>query len=188
MKDKDITELIEIETPTDALFLLLLFMIASSIGITLFITSSIGISIGITLFISREFISDSLLRKARQSLNAAKDLLNLGYLDFSASRSYYAMFYAAEAVLLKKNLAFPKHKTVISSFGKEFIKTGVFPSVLGQYISKAFDIRLAGDYGVRVDSVNKERAELLVEQAEKFIVVIEKYLRRTWGKRFFGKR
>lgn len=74
-----------------------------------------------------------LIEKARQSLNAAKDLLKGGYLDFSASLSYYAMFYAAEAVLLKKNLSFSKHKAVVSAFGKEFIKTDVLPSDLHRY-------------------------------------------------------
>jgi len=87
------------------------------------------------------------------------------------------MFYAAEAVLLKKNLSFSKHKAVISSFGKEFIKTDVLPSDLHRYILEAFDIRQAGDYG-SVGLVNKEKAELLVEREEKFIVTIEEYLRK----------
>ena len=39
-------------------------------------------------------ISD-VIKKAKESLNAAKDLLESGYPDFSASRSYYAMFYTA---------------------------------------------------------------------------------------------
>jgi uncharacterized protein (UPF0332 family) len=38
-----------------------------------------------------------LIAKGRLSFEAAKDLLEKGYTDFSASRSYYAMFYATEA-------------------------------------------------------------------------------------------
>lgn len=57
-------------------------------------------------------ISD-LINKAKESLNAARHLLEGGYPDFSASRSYYAMFYSAEAMLITKNLSFSKHKTVI---------------------------------------------------------------------------
>ncbi len=34
-----------------------------------------------------------LLEKAKESLEAAKSLLKDGFYDFSASRSYYAMFY-----------------------------------------------------------------------------------------------
>jgi uncharacterized protein (UPF0332 family) len=53
-----------------------------------------------------------LLRKAEDSLNAAKLMRENGYYDFAASRAYYAMFYVAEAFLLGKGLAFSKHSAV----------------------------------------------------------------------------
>jgi len=52
---------------------------------------------------------ERLIRKARESLEAAKMLFQEGYYGFAASRAYYAMFYAAEASLLKKGLSFSKH-------------------------------------------------------------------------------
>jgi uncharacterized protein (UPF0332 family) len=42
----------------------------------------------------------ALLHKAGESLQAAELLQREGYLDFAASRAYYAMFYAAQALLL----------------------------------------------------------------------------------------
>lgn len=105
-----------------------------------------------------------LIKKAKQSIEAAKKLLKSGYSDFSASRSYYAMFYAVQALLLTKNMAFSKHSAVISSFGKEFIKNGLFPAALHRYISEAFDTRQAGDYGA-VGSVSDEAATTLTKQA-----------------------
>jgi len=119
----------------------------------------------------------ALIKKAKQSLNAAKNLLDGGYPDFSASRSYYAMFYATEAVLLTKDLSFSKHKAVISAFGKEFVKTGAIPSSLHSYVTDAFDIRQAGDYGP-VGSVKKKKASVLIENAKEFIKSITRYLRR----------
>jgi len=83
-------------------------------------------------------ISD-LIRKAKKSLEAAKYLLEAGYSEFSASRSYYTMFYTIEALLLTQNIAFSKHKAVISAFGKEFVKTSIIPSSLHRYISDAFN-------------------------------------------------
>lgn len=121
-------------------------------------------------------ISD-LIKKAKESLNAAKDLLKSGYPDFSASRSYYAMFYAVEAVLLTKNLSFSKHKAVLSAFGKEFVKPGEIPSHLHRYILEAFDTREVGDYGP-VGSVNDEEARELTERAKKLIEIIEEYLKK----------
>lgn len=117
-----------------------------------------------------------LIKKARQSLEAAKKLLKSGYPDFSASRSYYAMFYAVQALLLTKNMAFSKHSAVISFFGKEFIKNGLFPAALHRHISEAFDTRQAGDYGA-VGSVSDEAAMTLTEQAKEFIETVEEYLR-----------
>jgi uncharacterized protein (UPF0332 family) len=121
-------------------------------------------------------ISD-LVKKAKESLEAARYLLKSGYPDFSAGRSYYAMFYTAEAMLLTKNLSFSKHKAVISAFGKEFVKTGVIPPRLHHYISDAFDIRQAGDYGP-IDSVSEEKAGMLIERSGEFVEIAEGYLRR----------
>ena len=47
-----------------------------------------------------------LLSKARQSVKAAELLLGDGFDDFSASRSYYAMFYALEALFLFINYCY----------------------------------------------------------------------------------
>lgn len=117
-----------------------------------------------------------LLTKAKESLEAANALLDDGFSDFSASRSYYAMFYAAEAALLAKDLSFSKHAAVIGAFGKEFIKTKIFPQRLRNYLVNAFDLRQLGDYG-SPGSVGKEKAELLMNRAKDFIEAIEKYLK-----------
>ena len=65
-----------------------------------------------------------LLNKAQESLNAAKLLKNNYYFDYAVSRAYYAMFYIAEAYLEGENQQFSSHAAVISSFGKNFAKTG----------------------------------------------------------------
>jgi uncharacterized protein (UPF0332 family) len=49
---------------------------------------------------------DALLQKAEENINAAELLLQQGYFDISASRSYYAMFYLAQALLFSRGLCF----------------------------------------------------------------------------------
>lgn len=71
-----------------------------------------------------------LLDKATQSIGAAELLMQDGYIDFSASRTYYAMFYAVEALLLSREHSFSKHSAVISPLGKEF--------VIPEYLTVAF--------------------------------------------------
>jgi len=62
----------------------------------------------------------TILEKARESIDAAKLLAEQGYLDFAASRAYYGMFYAAEALLLHKDLSFSSHSAVIAAYGREY--------------------------------------------------------------------
>jgi len=57
------------------------------------------------------------LVKAHRAVQAAKTLLETGDFDFAVSRGYYAMFYAAEAMLASKDVKFQKHGGVHAAFG-----------------------------------------------------------------------
>lgn len=118
---------------------------------------------------------DDLLEKAFQSLDASESLFKDDFIDFAASRAYYAMFYSLEALLLDKNLSFSKHSAVISAFGKEFVKTGLFNQKFHQYVLEAFDLRNVGDYGA-IHAVPKEKAVELMGNARELIGTIQKYI------------
>lgn len=117
-----------------------------------------------------------LMEKAKTSIAATESLFGDGFYDFSASRAYYTMFYATQAVLLTKNLSFSKHSAVISEFGRHFIKEHLLPLKLHRYIANAFDLRQAGDYG-SVSVVSKDEVEKLIKQTKEFIKIIEDYLK-----------
>ncbi len=68
-----------------------------------------------------------LMEKARRSLNAAERLLQHGDHDFAVSRAYYAMFYAAQALLLTRDVRRAKHSGVVAAFNERFIQTGELP-------------------------------------------------------------
>lgn len=116
-----------------------------------------------------------LVDKAERSLEAARTLFSNEYYDFATSRAYYTMFYCAEALLFTKNLSFSKHSAVISFFGKEFVKTGIFPEKLYKSLRNAFDDRLEGDYTV-TSTITREKCEENLKNAEEFIKAIKKYL------------
>ncbi|MBM4457493.1 MAG: HEPN domain-containing protein [Chloroflexi bacterium] len=59
-----------------------------------------------------------LFEKAASS-RAAVLLAGRDYLDFAASRAYYALSYAAEALLLTEGLSFSSHAAVSAGFGCE---------------------------------------------------------------------
>ena len=103
----------------------------------------------------------SLTQKADESVKAAKLLGAEGYWDFAASRAYYAMFYAAEALLLEKGLSFSSHSAVIAAFGREFAKTNLLDPKLHRYLLDGQDLRNAGDYDIGPAVTEAQAKEVL---------------------------
>jgi uncharacterized protein (UPF0332 family) len=60
------------------------------------------------------------LEKSRRFLRSASALLELGDPDSAVGRAYYAMYHAAEALLLSKGLEYSSHEAVQSAYGREF--------------------------------------------------------------------
>lgn len=109
-----------------------------------------------------------LLRTARESLSAARLLLESRYFGFAASRAYYAMFYVAEAFLEGEELAFSKHAAVIAAFGKEFAKSGRVAPEFHRFLTRAFELRRDGDYG-GTNAVSEEDARQTLDHAARFL-------------------
>lgn len=109
-----------------------------------------------------------LLLKARQSLSAARVLLDTGYPDYAASRAYYTMFYIAEAFLEGEGMSFSRHSAVISAFGREFAHTGRVPVEFHRFLIGAQELRNAGDYG-QFNAVTFEQATEQIAHAEQFL-------------------
>jgi uncharacterized protein (UPF0332 family) len=109
----------------------------------------------------------NLLAKARQSLSAAKLMLDGEYPGYAASRAYYTMFYIAEAFLEDKGLSFSK-SGVISAFDRKFARTGRVPVKFHQYLIRTQELRNAGDYG-ELDAVTSDQAAESIAQAEEFL-------------------
>jgi uncharacterized protein (UPF0332 family) len=116
-----------------------------------------------------------LLDKSARSIDAAQLLFRYGYFDFAASRAYYAMFYAVEALMLDRDLSFSKHSAVIAAFGKEFVKTSIFDSRFHRILLKAFDLRNAGDYGT-IQAVSEEKANQTLAEASELLAEINRHL------------
>ena len=116
-----------------------------------------------------------LLEKSAQSRDAALLLLKDDYADFAASRAYYAMFYAIEALLLSRDLSFSKHSAVISAFGREFVKTGLLDVRFHRSVLDAFDVRNAGDYG-SMHAVSEEKARMIIEESGELLEAVQRLL------------
>ncbi|MCC6586757.1 MAG: HEPN domain-containing protein [Bryobacterales bacterium] len=117
-----------------------------------------------------------LLAKASRAVTSAELLLKDGDFDAAVSRSYYAMFYAAEALLLTKGLSFSKHSAVIAAFGKEFAKTGAVDAKFHAFLIDAQEARNISDYQT-VTHLTEEGAGLQVGRAVQFLAMIDAMLR-----------
>jgi uncharacterized protein (UPF0332 family) len=109
-----------------------------------------------------------LLLKARQSVSAARLLLENGYSDYAASRAYYTMFYIAEAFLAGVGMSFSSHSAVISAFGREFARTNRVAVEFHRFLIDAQDLRNAGDYG-QLNAVTVEQANEQITHGEQFL-------------------
>ncbi|MBC8506250.1 MAG: HEPN domain-containing protein [Chloroflexi bacterium] len=119
--------------------------------------------------------SHQLLEKAARAIDAAEMLLQNDHIEFAVGRVYYAMFYAAEALLNEKDLQFSKHGGVHGAFGKHFVKTGLFDPKYHRWLLNAFDRRIVGDYSVEHNFTNTE-VKMMIGHARQFLQETQRYL------------
>jgi uncharacterized protein (UPF0332 family) len=117
----------------------------------------------------------ALVRKARDSVRAARLLHNGNLYDFAISRAYYAMFYVAEALLLGEGLAFSKHSAVIAAFGQHFSKPGRVPSHLHRYLIDGEEKRVKSDYDTVTESTDAD-ADDQINHAQEFLDMAEQLI------------
>ena len=116
------------------------------------------------------------LERAEASIRAARELTTGGYYDFAASRAYYAVFYAATALLLSEELDFSRHSGVIAAIHQRFVKTGKLDKRYGKDLNWLFELRGVGDYGATIH-VSEQDAEKAIGAAEDFLSAIRSLMR-----------
>jgi len=112
------------------------------------------------------------LRRAQESLQAARLLHEAGHEDFAAARAYYAAFYAATAALLAEGREFRKHSGVIAAVHTFLVRTGKLDQEHGKNLNWLFEVRNIGDYG-DLRRVPREDAARALEVAQAFVEAIK---------------
>ncbi len=120
--------------------------------------------------------SATLMERAIRYLQSADLLLRDGDYESAVSRTYYAMFFAAQAVLLSQNLSFSSHRAVLSAFGEKYVKTGIFSKQMGRQLNLAFEKRQLGDYEYRF-VISADEAKDLLANGRQFVAEIEMHFR-----------
>lgn len=113
--------------------------------------------------------------KANEELSLSKNLIEQKYFSKSLNCSYYAMFYAARALLGIKKLDSKKHSGVLKLFNINFIHSGEIHKEFYTFLSTSFNTRLQSDYhDFYVASL--QDAEKQIQNAEKFLQMTKNYL------------
>jgi len=116
------------------------------------------------------------LEQARTALEDGLFLLEGGRSPQGiVNRAYYAMFYAALALLQKIGKVPSKHSWVISLFDTEFVVKGIFPKEFSKDFHKAFELRQMFDYLV-LEPASAAKVREVLEKAGRFVEVVSKYL------------
>jgi uncharacterized protein (UPF0332 family) len=112
---------------------------------------------------------------AEQALRTAQLNLDAGDGRASVNRAYYAVFYAASAMLLTKGIERRKHSGVISAFREHFIRGGPIEAEYSNVYGETLVIREDADYAVEIP-VDQEMARTALDQAQRFVGRMRAYL------------
>jgi len=116
------------------------------------------------------------VEQAKEALDEAQTLYDHGKSPRSViNRSYYAMFYAALALLITIEKGTSKHRGVIALFDTEFINQNIFPKEMSKVLHHAFDMRQAGDYR-EMAKISREQASEILNSAFVFVKSVEEKL------------
>lgn len=127
-----------------------------------------------------KILIDVRIESADEDLETAKELLKLNRYRAAVNRAYYAIFSTTNAVLLSKQIERSKHSGVEAAFIQNFIKTGVFRIEFGKMFNYIRKKREECDYSSKI-RIDRETAEKIVEDAEKFIRRMKEYLIEMGG-------
>ncbi len=116
-----------------------------------------------------------LIQKAEHALEVAQELIHKSYPSDAASKVYYSMFYAAQALLKSEGIEVIKHSAVESALGYHFAKTGKIEPKYHRMLIDARKIREIADYDIQEEIVEPV-ATLKVEEGKAFLVAIKAYL------------
>jgi uncharacterized protein (UPF0332 family) len=116
------------------------------------------------------------LNQAIESLGEADVLARTGKSPRSViNRCYYAMFYAALALLQTIGKISPKHTGVLSLFDTEFVRKGLFPREMSKEFHRTFKLRQTSDYEV-ASPLDAETVEEIRKESSSFVAAVNQFL------------
>ncbi|MEJ2732277.1 MAG: HEPN domain-containing protein [Anaerolineae bacterium] len=129
-------------------------------------------------------LSASARREARLYIRNAHEMLQVAALNLSedfhgsaVNRAYYAIFYAANALLATQGLTRSKHSGVIAAFRERFVKTGLIEVEYSDLYGRVMENRHVSDYEIEVP-VERQVAARALDDAQRFVERVEQFFQQ----------
>jgi uncharacterized protein (UPF0332 family) len=106
------------------------------------------------------------LRSADELLREMEHLLAGGFHRGVIGRAYYAMFHAAAAALLAKEIEGGARQGIVPEFEDAFVKTGLLDKKFYQYFRQAFNARTEPDSPSFVSADHRQAQTALLRVRE----------------------
>lgn len=113
-----------------------------------------------------------LLEKADHALEVSESLYKQGFAQDAASKLYYAMFYATQALLKSEGIEVVKHSAVESALGYHFAKAGRIDPKYHRMLINARKIRETVDYDIQEETIEPSTT-LKLEDGKEFVALIK---------------
>lgn len=115
--------------------------------------------------------------KAEEVYTAASILYEAGQWNSVVNRLYYACFYVASALLLKRGVGAKSHGGVIAKFSECAVRTGEIAADEYRVYSKLLNWRTKGDYNDMFDFA-KEDVDSIMQPTRQFVDKVKALLNK----------
>lgn len=122
--------------------------------------------------------------RSLQAMETATQLISTDP-DASASRSYYAAFYALSALFALDGKFFAKHSALEAAVHRDLVKSGRLPQEIGADYSFLRGLRDTGDYGGGAH-VSEDAANQAAKATRRIVAAMQKINPETFSDTISG--
>lgn len=126
-----------------------------------------------------KLISQQWIQKSQDALDSAQIECKNGHYAFTINRQYYAVFYAASAILAAEDKSYGKHSAVRAALHREFVRTGKIPIESGKLYDRLFENRQEADYEPMA-TFEKNDVDELMDKTVDFVNFIKNLLEKLY--------
>jgi len=116
------------------------------------------------------------IQRATTYLRSAEVLFEEEDFESLVSRTYYAMFYMARALLQQKGIETKTHSGLRQQFGLHFVKDGPMSTRFARMLDETEDLRALAEYAESAGVISAEDARASIDAARSFLERVRREL------------